>query len=920
MRENQPTTNNEYQISQDVNLVSETDLSGNIVSCNDAFEAASGFTRDELIGQPHNLIRHPDVPPAIFEDMWNTLKQGLTWRQFVKNRRKDGGFYWVKAEVTPLFSNEKVTGYMSVRSAITDNQKRSAASAYKEIASGKTRIFNGNLYQGMNWQKLNFVASMPSSILLPVLAIIGLAPILFTKFLGAHIAWEIIGLTFLFSTLVWLGIKQDKNFASITKQLLQLASGQPLKPSSTNPRTAVGKLLKGLESVSISVLARQEEAHSQLDKAQQLQLALDKLKSNIMMADQHYNITYMNERLRAFFEEKEVEFQAALPNFALKKLIGSNIDIFHKNPEHNRAMLDRIDDELTTNITVGEFSFQLNVMPVRNRLGVRTGTLVEWIDLSQELLIKDEIQATMSLIQAGVLDQRIDVSAMEGTTRETMTSINQLLDNLETPINDAIRVATAVSEGDLTQHCKEKAHGRFALLEDALNVAVDNLASMIGQTKQAITRVKDGAEEISRSSIDLNDRTQEQAASLEQTAASMEEMTSTVKHNADNAMEAKNTTQTFAQQAQDGVKVMENATESMDQIHDSSEKINDIIALIDSIAFQTNLLALNAAVEAARAGEHGRGFAVVAGEVRSLAGKSADAAKDIRILIENTVQKVSEGTKHVKNSGEALNAIVESISGVNQIIEDIAESSRQQAEGVSQVNLAVTNIDGAVQQNAALVEESAATADHLGNMADSMASTVSGFKISNFMANLHTAAETGGFDFANARRGHRQWRVKVRAYINHVDVNFDRNTAADGNQCALGKWIYGAGNQFAHLVSFKALEESHANLHAFIGSVLDMVDVGDIEQANLEMDRLETMSQEVIDKITALENDIAMGTGELAAEMHKSIIAPTANQQDSVKSSNKPTQPQVTPKVAAASVQKPAPVQPKDNDDEWGEF
>ena len=206
-------------------------------------------------------------------------------------------------------------------------------------------------------------------------------------------------------------------------------------------------------------------------------------------------------------------------------------------------------------------------------------------------------------------------------------------------------------------------------------------------------------------------------------------MTAAVKHNADNAQQAATVTQTTATQAQAGVDVMHNAIESMEQINTSSQKINDIIGLIDSIAFQTNLLALNAAVEAARAGDHGRGFAVVAGEVRNLAGKSSDAAKDIRILIEDTVKKVSEGTLHVKGSGTALNEIVESIGKVNKIIEEIASSSNEQSIGVSQVNQAITEIDNAVQQNAALVEETAATAEELGNLSEKMNQNIAQFKL-----------------------------------------------------------------------------------------------------------------------------------------------------------------------------------------------
>lgn len=929
MRNNQPVINEEYLVPKNIHLVSKTDLVGNIIECNDAFEAASGFTRSELIGQPHNIVRHPDVPPEVFEDMWKTLKQGLTWCQLVKNRRKNGEFYWVLAQATPIFANGKPIGYISVRSSIDEEQKKAATQAYQDIASGKARIYYGQIYYGFNWQKFNIFAGTKLTILLPIIAFIGLLPIIASKFLGAHVALEYVGLALLFFSLVWVGLRQERNYAKFTKQLLHLANGDILNSKNVNPRSSSGKLIKSMESISLAYLASCEETASQLDKAHQIQTVLDKTNSNVMMADKNYNITYMNERLKELFEKNAEQFKSEFPGFDIRTLVGSNLDIFHKNPAHDRALFDQVSDEMKTNISVSDLQFELNVMAVKDRTGSRIGTIVEWIDHTQDLTILKEVKHTIDLIKFGILDQRIDTSKIRGVTYEVSQSINELLDTLEAPINEAIQLAMSMSEGNLTQHIHSKAHGRFALLQDALNVAVDNLGSLIGQTQNAIHSVKGSSQEISQSSMELNDRTQEQAASIEETAASMEQMTSTVKQNADNAIEASNVTKQSARQAANGVTVMENAIASMEQIHESSQKINDIISLIDNIAFQTNLLALNAAVEAARAGEHGRGFAVVAGEVRNLAGKSADAAKDIRKLIEDTVQKVSEGTQHVKNSGDALNGIADSINKVNHIIEEIAASSHEQSEGVGQVNLAITSIDGAVQQNAALVEESTATAEQLGNMAEAMDHTVSAFTINEFMSHLYTPAETMGFDFSSARRAHRQWRVKVRAYINHVEIDFDRNTASDGSQCALGKWIYGPGKVVSHLSTYAVLEQAHANLHSFIGSVLDLVDVGDIEKATEETDKLEAMSLDVIDKITALEKDIAMGGAETShTSQPKPVTKTVSATSNSVKSSTD------KPKIAAArelasdsnlhsdaDTQTPPPSTPKmESGDEWGEF
>ncbi|MGM0540930.1 MAG: methyl-accepting chemotaxis protein, partial [Pseudomonadota bacterium] len=352
-----------------------------------------------------------------------------------------------------------------------------------------------------------------------------------------------------------------------------------------------------------------------------------------------------------------------------------------------------------------------------------------WHDKTPEVQLVVEVSSVVEAAQQGLLDRRIDLSRVQGVAKQLSQSINELIAAVEKPIDSAVQVALSLAQGDLTHTIEGAYQGRFAVMKQSLNNAVSNLNAMMLKTKIATGAVLNGSKQIYDGSIALNDRTQQQASSLEETAASMEQMTAAVKQNADNAQQAAKVTQTTATQAQAGVEVMHSAIESMEQIHRSSQKINDIIALIDSIAFQTNLLALNAAVEAARAGDHGRGFAVVAGEVRNLAGKSSDAAKDIRILIEDTVKKVSEGTLHVKGSGDALNEIVESIGNVNQIIEEIASSSNEQSIGVSQVNQAITEIDSAVQQNAALVEETAATAEELGTLSEQMSQNIAEFKL-----------------------------------------------------------------------------------------------------------------------------------------------------------------------------------------------
>ncbi len=255
--------------------------------------------------------------------------------------------------------------------------------------------------------------------------------------------------------------------------------------------------------------------------------------------------------------------------------------------------------------------------------------------------------------------------------------------------------------------------GNLLHLSVGVNTLLDGMSAMVSQLKVAVEQVRSGADEISRGNTNLSQRTEEQAASLEETAASMEEMTATVRQTAENASRASQLAMSARSQAEKGGAVVAQAVSAMQGINSSSTKIADIIGVIDAIAFQTNLLALNAAVEAARAGEQGRGFAVVAAEVRSLASRSAEAAKEIKTLIQDSVQRVAQGTKLVDESGTTLSGIVDAVKNVTDIVSEISSAAHEQAAGIDQVNKAVTSMDEVTQQNAALVEEAAAAAQAL---------------------------------------------------------------------------------------------------------------------------------------------------------------------------------------------------------------
>ncbi|MEJ7805581.1 MAG: methyl-accepting chemotaxis protein [Telluria sp.] len=299
------------------------------------------------------------------------------------------------------------------------------------------------------------------------------------------------------------------------------------------------------------------------------------------------------------------------------------------------------------------------------------------------------------------------------------------------PLNQAVQVAQTVASGDLSENIVVQSTDETGLLFQALKDMNGSLAKIVGEVRAGTDSISDASRQIASGNMDLSSRTETQASSLEETASSMEELTSTVKQNADNANQARGLAVTASEVALRGGSEVSQVVATMGSINASSKKIVDIIGVIDGIAFQTNILALNAAVEAARAGEQGRGFAVVASEVRNLAQRSAGAAKEIKALIGDSVEKVDAGTKLVNQAGATMDEVVASVKRVSDIISEIAAASQEQTSGIDQINQAIIQMDHVTQQNAALVEEAAAAAESMQNQTESLSQVVSVFKLSD---------------------------------------------------------------------------------------------------------------------------------------------------------------------------------------------
>lgn len=475
-----------------------------------------------------------------------------------------------------------------------------------------------------------------------------------------------------------------------------------------------------------------------------LESVLAGVTSCVMLADAEFNITFLNPAAQQLFLRTEARFSRKFPGFRASELIGKNMDIFHVSPRHQRMLLaDPSRLPYQTTVRVEGLVIGLAVNATVSKDGKPTGFSLEWTDQTATAEYEAEVRAMHDAAVSGNLAHRGDVGRMEGVYVDMLQQINEIVDELMSPITEVQDALGRSADGDFSQQIMAQYQGDHARLKDAYNRMVGQLSDTLSQTRLAAEQINGGSTQVASTAQSLAHGATTQAAAIEQIGTTIRQVAEQAGATAEGAREVDRVSGVAGDAAARGDARMKAMLTAMGNIEEASRHISRIIKVIDEIAFQTNLLALNAAVEAARAGVHGRGFAVVAEEVRNLAARSAKAARETTQMIENTLLKVEQGSTAANETASALHEIVENVELVRGLVGDIAKAADEQAHGISEVDKGLEQIDRVTQQNTAAAEESAAAAEELSSQSDLLTELVSGFKVGR-PAPVPSANDFGG--------------------------------------------------------------------------------------------------------------------------------------------------------------------------------
>ncbi len=625
---------------------------------------------------------------------------------------------------------ESVDGSLKMVASTFEAQPTLSAEALSRVMAGelvKDDVVLGGVPEGLLFRQFTDYSGQPVGVL-----IIGRDRTNYLNVLSGirnqklTIAFIVILFSTLLSYLVARTISRPIQQASMVAR--KISAGSYNNDIEVRSGDETGQLLLAMAAMQSTLGYNLHEAREAAEENGKIKIALDYISSNVTVSDAEGELIFMNNACVELFNAL-ARSQPNNEGFDARSLVGTRLLDFFADDGLREIFAKQLKARECVEYSLWGHEFELTISPVYDAEGNYVARVTQWNDITVEREVGREIHQIVDAARSGDLSQQIGLEEKEGFYRELASGINELIVVVSQVVDDIAEAMSKIASGDLTSPIDKDYAGIYGEVKNSVNETISGLRKMVMGMNDTSLQISSSASEIQSGNDELSQRTEQQASSLETTAASMEEITGTVKHNAENAHESSALAAQAKEISERGVGVVRDAIKAMESISESSVRIEEIIHVIDEIAFQTNLLALNAAVEAARAGEQGRGFAVVATEVRDLAGRSSDAAKQIKQLISDSVERVSRGTGLVNEAGETLDGIAESISRVTQIMSEIAHANQEQAIGIEQVNRSIAQIDEVTQQNTALAEQTAAVAISLKNQSVELEQMIARFTI-----------------------------------------------------------------------------------------------------------------------------------------------------------------------------------------------
>lgn len=694
-----------------------SDLKGIILSCSKGATFNTGYTLEELIGQPHSIFRHADTPPQVFEHLWKTIETGANWVGVVKNRRKDGTGYWISLQISPVIDDGKIVAYKSVRFPATDSEIAKTEAFYQQI-NNNTATY-ALQYQQTEPQTLAFAdIALLIAILLPSLIV------LFSGVLSAGLTTLLLLFSLGLAGMTAYRLQKATNIPTALKHAIDDLMNDRLREQINGSSNLALSLERLRVNMATSLANRYDLSYE--DSFNQAIMTM--ITANLLLLNEDFHVIAVSDSMRDFFTRHEAKMRQVIPSFSANNLIGSPLNILQLFAKNIRVSSDKQ--------STGCIEFDLDNLIIRLRSqkivdsndNVRA-YILELQDRTEQTMVIKEISKAIEAMKDGDFSVRVTADAYDPDLMFIKNDINSAMDRLAITLEVVVAVVMAQSNGDMTNELKGDYHGQFEELQRVMNISISRLRDVLKQTQEASNVVNQTSQSLIARSENLSEQAQLQTSAMRDTNNTMNMIASSVQTNTQHAKTVADLTHKVQEQTHLGAEVMQKTIQAMQEIQTSSHKINEIVSLIDSIAFQTNLLALNAAVEAARAGEHGRGFAVVAGEVRNLALKTANAAKDIKTLITDSVGRIDAGTQLANQSGEMLNDITRAINQVASMIVEIANASVTQSSQIDSVHQAIAGINQITEQYTELVGEIVSSAQNLEKEAKTLEGNTTFFKL-----------------------------------------------------------------------------------------------------------------------------------------------------------------------------------------------